>query len=75
MFNVNNGMTGMQRDIVLRLCCLLWEKSAEIRAVCISVHVMNALHFKKIIGMCGKHFGWKRHSYFLHGRPGLVSFC
>ncbi|GHT90691.1 hypothetical protein FACS1894122_01610 [Alphaproteobacteria bacterium] len=45
-----NGLSGMQRDIVLRLCDLLWNQPGAI---------------KNIIGMCDEHYPWKGHSYFV----------
>jgi hypothetical protein len=32
-FRVPNGFLGMQRDIILRLCCLIWYIDLKIRAV------------------------------------------
>lgn len=56
-FGVKNGLSGMQRDVILRLCYLMWHNPGEIRA---------------IFGMNQKHFIWKRHSFFLKGRPWKV---
>lgn len=51
-FEVSNGLSGLQRDIVLRLCNLYFEKD-EIR---------------KVIGMCGEHCEWKKHKSFRNSR-------
>lgn len=48
MFEIPNGFLGMQRDIILRLCDLLWQ-SNKIRL---------------IIGMCLEQFKWRSNSYF-----------
>lgn len=53
MFEIN-GFFGMQRDVVLRLCILLWDRVYEIR---------------QIIGMCSQSYIWKKHPYFLENRP------
>lgn len=47
-------MSGMLRDIILRLCILLWHRNDEIKA---------------IIGMCDEHYEWKSNNFFLEGRP------
>lgn len=52
-----NGLTKMQRDIFLRLCKIMWNKGDEIRSV---------------IGMCGEHYLWKSHSFFMSERPKNV---
>lgn len=49
-----NGLSGMKRDIILRMCRLLWNKPHMI---------------KPIIGMCKEHFQWKIHSHFVKSRP------
>jgi serine/threonine protein kinase len=33
LYDVANGLTGMLRDILLRLCGLMWNKSFKIRMV------------------------------------------
>lgn len=53
-FEVANGFSGMKRDIVLKICRTLWWKVTDVRV---------------IIGMCREHYNWKKHSYFLNGRP------
>lgn len=53
-FEVENGMSGMGRDVILRICRLLWHENDEITA---------------IVGMCEKHHSWKVHSYFTNSRP------
>lgn len=58
VFEIKNGFTGMQRDIVLRLCKLIWRCSRKIVV---------------IIGMCGEHYQWKRHMHFLEGRPQKIA--
>lgn len=46
-------MTGMKRDILLRLCRLMRFRADNIEAV---------------IGMCVEHFVWKTHVHFISGR-------
>lgn len=60
-YDVVNGFSGMQRDIVLRLCAIVWENVGKIKA---------------IIAMSQTHFMWKNHSFFVNGRPNnlLVNF-
>lgn len=53
-YEIVNGLSGMQRDIVLRLCCLCWFEDDKIRS---------------IFGMCGKYYQWKRHRFFVNNRP------
>lgn len=61
MFEVWNGFCGMKRDIVLRLCNLLFYRNHLIRM---------------IIGMCKEHFLWKSHAYFRKGRrPVDLPLC
>lgn len=56
-FDVVNGLSGMGRDTVLRLCNLLWNDSEKVR---------------NIIGMCKNHYLWKNHGYFVRNRPTIV---
>lgn len=53
-YDVPNGLTGMLRDIVLKICTLLWYKSSFVR---------------QIIGMSEQHYVWKTHSSFVNSRP------
>lgn len=53
-FEVENGLVGMQRDIVLTLCCMLFHKIRCIRV---------------IFGMCEKHYQWRKHRRFIKSRP------
>lgn len=57
-FEVCNGIPGVKRDIVLRLCNLLWYKSKFIRM---------------LFGMCDEHYKWKRHSNFVKSRTKAIS--
>lgn len=59
VYDVVNGLSGVQRDIILRLCALFWNKSDEI---------------KSIIGMCKEHFDWKNRSFFVNSRPKVVPY-
>ncbi|GHU20590.1 hypothetical protein FACS189472_12180 [Alphaproteobacteria bacterium] len=52
-YNVENGFSGMKRDTILRLCGVMWDRTANIRTV---------------IGSCDEHFQWKDHSYFVESR-------
>ncbi|GHT93203.1 hypothetical protein FACS1894122_08070 [Alphaproteobacteria bacterium] len=54
-YNVSNGMSGMGRDIVLRLMNIAGNDSEKIRN----------LTFSKL------HYQWKKHFYFLDGRKKL----
>lgn len=58
-YEIVNGMTDMQRDVILKLCRLLWIKVKEIRL---------------IIGMCANHYHWRNHSFFKRSRPFNVPF-
>lgn len=53
-FDVVNGFSGMRRDIILKLCRLMWNDLRKIRTM---------------IGMCHEHFRWKNHPYFVKSRP------
>lgn len=53
-----HGFSGMQRDIILRLIGMIWFHSKKIRS---------------IVGMCKSHYIWKKHFYFLNGRPKTLS--
>lgn len=48
-YEIVNGLSGMQRDVILRLCVQLWNKLDVIKA---------------IFGVCGTYQVWKKHSYF-----------
>lgn len=50
-YDVENGMSGMQRDIIVELCNMMWRKPHLIRM---------------IVGMCREHLEWKKHWFFLH---------
>lgn len=56
-FEIPNGMTGMRRDVVLRVCSCLWDKPGHVRT---------------IIGMSETHFLWKEHAFFVSRRPKRV---
>lgn len=49
LFEVPNGFTGMQRDVILRVCRLMWGKEKEIRAV---------------FGMSETHHHWRKNDFF-----------
>lgn len=62
-FEVRNGLSGLMRDIILRLCHLVGMQpnsggngDQEVRA---------------IIGMCREHSIWKTHSHFKSNRMGI----
>ena len=71
-YDVINGFSGMKRDIVLRLCELLWFKTPIIRAVSFCIIFLALIFFSllklKITGMCEEHYIWKSHWYFEKGR-------
>lgn len=54
MFSVENGLFGLGRNVILRLCRLLWWRELLIR---------------NIFGMGGEIQLWKVHALFLEGRP------
>lgn len=53
-FEILNGLSGMQRDIVLHLCNLFFDRIEKVRA---------------IFGISEEHYSWRKHSIFLRGRP------
>lgn len=53
-FEISNGLSGMQRNIIIRICNLTWNKTNEIRA---------------IFGLCAEYYEWKKSRFFLTGRP------
>lgn len=53
-FEINNGFLGMQRDVVLKLCILLWFKTSSIKAV---------------FAMCAEEYAWRKHPHFVRKRP------
>lgn len=59
VYEISNGMTGLQRNIFLCLCNLLWYgcKDEGIRMV---------------VGMCEQHYHWKNHSLFLKVKPNNI---
>lgn len=57
-FEVENGMLGMKRDVVLRICKLFWN---------------NAVMIREVFGMDGQEqYQWKNHVSFLRNRPCKV---
>lgn len=56
-YDVINGLKGIGRDVFLRLCQLLWYMLDEI---------------KGLIGMCSKCYSWRKHLYFILGRPKKI---
>lgn len=58
MYHVTNGLSGMKRDIIFRLCTLMWNDIENIRM---------------IVGLCNEHFIWKKHLFFLRNRPKKVA--
>lgn len=55
MFNIYNGLSGMMRDVVIRLISLMGGNCNDIKV-------------RMIIGMCSEHFFWKTHLYFVNIR-------
>lgn len=56
-YKISNGFAGMMRDIVLRVCKLIWHKPNVIRM---------------IFGMCLKCYEWRGHPFFQKSRPSRV---
>lgn len=54
IYNITNGLLGMKRDIILKLCKMMWSKDNNV---------------KIIVGMCREHFIWNKHPSFLKNRP------
>lgn len=59
-FEVLNGLCGMKRDIILRLCGMVWSDNEKV---------------KGIIGMCREHFTWKQHLIFIKNRPFVILYA
>lgn len=57
-YAVTNGLCGMKRDVVLKLCRLMWYNKEKIVVM---------------IGMCEEHFIWKEHHFFMKSRPQKIS--
>lgn len=57
-YEVMNGLSGMQRNVILRLCCLPQIGNDEVRT---------------LIGTCQQHYVWKKHPFFLSARPQNLS--
>lgn len=54
MFEIVNGLTGMNRDIIIQICKLFWYSPSKIRT---------------IVGMSAEHYSWRKHIYFINSRP------
>lgn len=61
-FEVLNGLCGMKRNVIVRLCGVVWSDDKKV---------------KGIIGICGEHLTWRQHLYFIKSRPFdiPVSIC
>ncbi|GHT97694.1 hypothetical protein FACS1894126_2230 [Alphaproteobacteria bacterium] len=57
-YEIINGFSGMQRDIILKLCYWFGQDPAKV---------------KGIIGMCGEHILWIKHNYFVKSRVKAVT--
>lgn len=59
---VVNGLLGVGRNVILKLFFLFWFMEDGI---------------KQIFGMCGEFYPWKKHLFFLKGRPEKIPavFC
>lgn len=57
-FEVMNGLSGLQRDIIIKLCWIIWSEEKKIRM---------------IFAVCGEYFEWRRSKDFIKARPlGIV---
>jgi hypothetical protein len=85
-FEIPNGLLGMMRDIILRLCHLMEmrpginceRKDQIVRTVFIFItfffFLMEFLH--KIVGMSQQQFMWKTHTFFVSNRIHFtILFC
>lgn len=64
-FEVNNGLLGTMRDVLLHLCFVIENKSTldgRKKDACI----------RAIFGVCQKHIEWKRNKYFVNGRIQFI---
>lgn len=52
-YNVPNGLCGIGRNVILRLCFIAGTDGRKVKA---------------LLGMCVDHFLWKNHNYFTRGR-------
>lgn len=57
-YEISNGLSGMMRDLILRLCHLI-EMKCEVN---------ENQTVRTIIGMCKEHFAWKTHFHFTDNR-------
>lgn len=57
-FEIPNGLSGMCRNVVLRLLCVIGPDGEE--------------NIRTVVGMSLDHFGWKSHKYFLSIRKGYI---
>ncbi|GHU11989.1 hypothetical protein FACS189449_04670 [Alphaproteobacteria bacterium] len=55
-YDISNGLTGMKRDIILKLGKIVGYDSEKVRI---------------LIAMCKQHYLWTKHAYFLKGRQML----
>lgn len=54
---IKNGLLDLKRDVLLRICKLSWDKPDQIR---------------KLIGVCGESYEWKKHTFFIQNRPNYI---
>lgn len=57
-FDVANGLSGLQRNIIVKLCRLMWHKEQQVRV---------------IFGMCAEYFEWRQQHDFIMGRPFKIA--
>ncbi|GHT98956.1 hypothetical protein FACS1894126_4890 [Alphaproteobacteria bacterium] len=55
---VENGFTGLQKDIILKLCKLLAREHAKLR---------------NVFGMCADYLPWRNHCYFVESRQPEIT--
>lgn len=60
-FDISNGMSGMMRDLIFRLCHLVEMQPNE-------TSKDKDLRIRTLIGMCREHVIWKNHSFFIKNR-------
>lgn len=60
-FEVVNGLSGMMRDVVIRICKVITRRPKMDR-------ITKDRSIRAVIGMCQEHHTWKIHSSFTRGR-------
>ncbi|GHV24689.1 hypothetical protein FACS189465_2120 [Clostridia bacterium] len=66
-FAINNGLLGINRDVILRILGIVQNdniKKAIVGANPTEIAKGNEIIFRNIVGMCLETYGWKNHSYF-----------